>query len=186
MTLFEYLAIAFGLLFSMTALRLVGGLPAALDPDRRYWVHLALLIVLLVSSASGFWTFWSMSGVQWTFPRFALALGMPAVMYFNACALVPADPADVPSWRDYYFGVRTRLFAGVAAWAVVAAFGATVNLGMPIAHPARVVQALVAAIGLAGWSSSRARVHEGLAVLFAVVILLVAASVGAEAGWLTR
>ncbi len=27
MTLFEYLAIAFGLLFSMTALRLVGGLP---------------------------------------------------------------------------------------------------------------------------------------------------------------
>ena len=34
MTLFEYLAIAFGLLFSLTALRLIGGLPAALDRDR--------------------------------------------------------------------------------------------------------------------------------------------------------
>jgi hypothetical protein len=45
MTLFEYLAIAFGLLFSMTALRLVGGLPAALDPDRRFWVHVMILSV---------------------------------------------------------------------------------------------------------------------------------------------
>jgi len=34
-TLFEYLAIAFSLVFSFAAVRLVGGLPYALEPGRR-------------------------------------------------------------------------------------------------------------------------------------------------------
>ena len=42
MTLFEYLAIAFSLVFSFIAARLVAGLPHALDSSRRYFVYLEL------------------------------------------------------------------------------------------------------------------------------------------------
>ena len=37
MTLFEYLAIAFSLVLSFSAMRLVAGLPYAAHPNRRYW-----------------------------------------------------------------------------------------------------------------------------------------------------
>ena len=80
MTLFEYLAIAFGLLFSLSALRLIGGLPAALDADRGYWVHRTLVVTLILHTAFAFWTSWSLSEVAWTLPRFFLALGVPGIL----------------------------------------------------------------------------------------------------------
>ena len=43
MTLFEYLAIAFSLVLSFAAMRLVAGLPYAVQADRRYWVHLVFV-----------------------------------------------------------------------------------------------------------------------------------------------
>lgn len=42
MTLFEYLVAAFALLYSLAALRLIGGISVALAPSRRYWPHLLL------------------------------------------------------------------------------------------------------------------------------------------------
>lgn len=184
MTLFEYLAIAFGLLFSLTALRLIGGLPAALDRDRAYWVHVTLVVTMLVASASAFWTFWSLSDVDWTFPRFALTLGMPSVMYFNAAALVPADPNDVPEWKSYYFEVRKRFYGGVAVWALIAAAATTLNLGMPWNHPARITQIIVGTLGIVGVVSANPKVHAPLAIVFAALTLLVATTVGATPGWL--
>ena len=59
MTLFEYLAIAFGLLYSVAALRVLGGLPVAMVPQRRYFPHLLLTFILLLFIATSFWSFWS-------------------------------------------------------------------------------------------------------------------------------
>jgi len=185
-TLFEYLAIAFGLLFSLSALRLIGGLPAALDGERGYWVHRTLVVTLLLHTAFAFWTSWSLSEVAWTLPRFFLALGIPGILYFNVATLIPADPPAVSSWREYYYEVRARFFVGVTAWMLVIAAGSFVNLGMPIAHPARVTQALFLSIGLIGMSSSRHRVHAGLAISWLVILLLAAITVGAGAGWVTN
>ena len=60
MTHFEYLTVAFGLLYSIAALRLLGGLSVAMAPDSRYWAHLLLTFALLLHIAAGFWTFWSL------------------------------------------------------------------------------------------------------------------------------
>ena len=79
MTLFEYLAIAFSLLYSLAALRLLGGLPAALAPGRRYSLHLGLSVILLLWVAISFWTFWSLRDVEWTFPGFLIALAVPGL-----------------------------------------------------------------------------------------------------------
>ena len=113
MSLFEYLAIAFSLVFSFSAMRLVSGLPHALDPTRRYWVHVSLVFLQLLSTAGIFWGFWSYRDVEWTFPRFLLALASPVVVYFNACTLIPEASASVESWRTYYFAARKRYFMGI-------------------------------------------------------------------------
>jgi len=164
-TLFEYLAIAFSLVFSFAAVRLVGGLPYALEPGRRYWVHLAFVFHELLRVAAGFWVFWSFREIAWSFPRFLLALVGPGLVYFLAAALVPADPSGVDSWHDFYFGVRRRYFLGIACWAVAVAIATTILVQMPWFHPFRLVQLAFLAFGIVGATSESSRVHAGLALV---------------------
>ena len=164
MTLFEYLAIAFSLVFSFAAVRLVGGLPSALAPGRRYWVHAAFVFHELLRVAAGFWAFWSFRDVAWTFPKYLLALVGPGVVYFLAAALVPEEPAAVESWRELYFGVRRRYFLAMVAWALIVAASTTILVQMPWNHPFRRLQLAFLVFGAVGAASESPRVHAGLAV----------------------
>ena len=121
MTLFEYLAIAYSLVLSFAAMRLIEGLPYAFDPARRYWVHVIFVCSALLSCLSSFWVFWSFRDVAWDFSLFLLALMSPGVIYFIACTLVPRNAPDVESWREYLLSVRVRYFLAVACFVVVAA-----------------------------------------------------------------
>jgi len=185
-TLFEYLAIAFGLLFSVAALRLVGGLPYALKASRRYGPHLAMTIILLLGSAASFWTFWSLNGVAWTFPRFLLALAIPGSFYFSVVMLVPENPESVESWQKHYYDVRVRFYSGLVLWGLAAAVSASLNLSMPLGHPARLFQAVIVGVGLIGTASSSPRVHAGIPLGIGLAGLLVALTIGAQPGWLAR
>ena len=49
MTTFEYLAVAYSLLFSITALRLVGALPYVFRRERVYGVHAAVVVLLILT-----------------------------------------------------------------------------------------------------------------------------------------
>jgi hypothetical protein len=186
MTLFEYLAVAFGLLFTMAAMRLLGGLPHALSKERRYWIHLGVTLLMLLGCAAVFWTFWSLKDVDWTFPRFLVALAIPGTLYYCCAALVPENPEEVRSWRAHYWDVRTRFWGGVVAWITSAAVSASVNLGMGLTHPARGFHVFVAALGIVGVTSSSERVHSGLVVTMAVVGLGLAFTVAAAPAWLAR
>ena len=108
MTLFEYLAIAFSLILSSAALRLIRGLSWSLQRDRRYWVHTCLVLNQLGVTLTIFWIYWSYRHVEWTFPFFLAALAGPCLVYAAACALVPEDPAAVADWRAYYYASRKR------------------------------------------------------------------------------
>ena len=177
MTLFEYLAIAFSLVFSFAAMRLVAGLAHASHPHSRYWVHLSAVCVLLLMTVSVFWVFWSFREVSWTLPRFLLVLGSPALLYFNACTIIPEDPSSIPSWRDYYYSVRRRYYSGILCWVLMTATISTLVLGMSWSHPARLVQLSVVLTGLVGATSSSERVHAGIAILATAFMLSVAGSV---------
>jgi hypothetical protein len=137
MTLFEYLAIAFSLVFSFAAVRLVGGLPAALARERRYWVHLSFVFHELFRVAAGFWAFWSLRETEWTFPAYLLALVGPGLVYF----------------------------AAMACWALVTAVATTVLIGMPWSHPFRLVQLAFVGLGLVGAVFESERLHAGLAAV---------------------
>lgn len=186
MTLFEYLAIAFGLFFSIPALRLVGGLPYAMKASRRYGPHLGMTLILLVGTAASFWTFWSLNGVAWTFPRFLLALAIPGTLYFSVAMLVPENPEDIESWREHYYDVRVRFYGGLTLWALSAAASAAVNLSMPLLHPAHLFHATIVTIGVLGMSSSKHRVHTGIVVGIGTVGLLMAITIGAQPAWLAH
>ncbi len=186
MTLFEYLAIAFGLVYSVAALRLLGGLPFAVAASRRYWVHLSLTLLQLLLIAASFWSFWSVHESEWTFPRFLLALTVPALIYYCSAILVPENPEEVESWRTHYYSVRQRLFAGVALWAVAGSTNASINAGMPLMHPFRAVHLTVLLVSIAGASSARPAVHNAIVLLLGAVFFVWLLSLGLAPNWMAR
>jgi hypothetical protein len=185
MTLFEYLTVAFSLLYSLAAMRLIGGVAVAVAPGRRYWPHLLLTFSLLMMIAGGFWTFWSLREVEWTFVGFLVALAVAALFYYMAAVLVPENPEEVLSWREHYSAVRRRWYAGLSIWAVMIAVNATVNLGFPLVHPSRVIQAASLSLGIVGAFSSRNWVHEVLAVLVAIGVVGMILAI-LSPSWLTQ
>jgi hypothetical protein len=165
MSLFEYVAIAFSLIFSFAVLRLVGGISHVLDPGRRYWVHAAHVCFQLLATAVSFWIMFSYRDVEWTLPGFLLVLVIPALFYFNANVLIPEAPASIESWRVHYFAIRKRYWIAVCLWTVVTSITSTTLLEVPIVHHSRAVQLLIFAFGVGGIVSASPRVHETLAIL---------------------
>jgi hypothetical protein len=171
-SLFEYLAIVFSLVFSFSAVRLVGGLPYALAPARRSWVHVAFVLHELMRVAAGFWVFWSYREIDWTFPTYLLALVAPGIVYYLAATLVPEDPSHVLSWEHHYHEVRRRYFFGILAWVSVVAVSTTVLVGLPLLHPFRLTQVAFALFALTGAISRSVRVHQVLAAIAVALPLL--------------
>ena len=170
MTLFEYLSIAYSLLFSFAALRLVAGLPHAIDVSRRYYVHLIYVCITIFATAALFWTHWSAHDLEWTFPLFLLNLVGPGVVYYLSCTLVPDQPSSVRSWQDYFFSVRRKYFGGLCIWALVMVTNSTVILRTPAVHPVRLVQLGVLALGIAGLASDRPSVHRMILIWAALLV----------------
>jgi hypothetical protein len=171
---FDYLAIAFSLVFSLSAVRLVGGLPYALAPGRRSSVHLAFVFHELMRVAAGFWFFWSYREIEWTFPLYLLALAAPGISYFLAAALVPDDPSHVLSWEHHYYEVRRRYFLGMLAWVLAVTLSTSALADQPLWDPARLTQVVLAALAIAGAAMQSVRAHEVLAAI-AVALPLFAA-----------
>jgi len=186
MTLFEYLAIAFGLVYSVAALRLLGGLPFAVEASRRYWVHLSLSLTQLFVIAASFWSFWSLKEAEWTFPRFLLALTVPALIYYCSAALVPENPEEVGSWRTHYFSVRQRLFLGAGLWAVAGATNASINAGMPLVHPFRAIHLTVVLVSVLAISTARPAVHAAVALLCGTAFLAWLLLLGLTPDWMAQ
>jgi NADH:ubiquinone oxidoreductase subunit 6 (subunit J) len=177
MTLFEYLAIAYALLLSLAAVRLLNGLSQVLHAARRYWAHAIWVCLLLFSALLLFWQHWSTLEVEWTFLTFAMNLAGPGMVYFLACTIIPDDAKGVDSWREYYFSIRRQFFGGLCAWSILMVINTTLILGVPLLHRSRIIPLGLMILGLSGLSTDSPRVHAcillGLSfVLIAAVVIL--------------
>lgn len=186
MSLFEYLAIAFGLLFALAAMRLVGGLPAAIEPTRRYWVHLTMVVSLLLAITVSFWTFWSLNQVDWRFHNFLIALAIPGFMYFMVATLIPEDPAEIQSWSAYYYRVRVKFFIGMTGWGIATVLSSTINLELSFVHPIRIFQAIVLIVGVTGAVSTNRAVHGVLVLVMLAISLIMPITVAMQSAWLVE
>jgi len=177
-SLFHYLAIAFGLLYTATALRLINALPHALKRSSRDWLYAGFLCTTLVAVVVSFWDFGALRGIEWTLPRFMLALVRPGIIYFIAATLTPEAPDEVTAWRSYFLSVRLRYFAALALVGCVSAAQDALLLG----RTPDVSQALAVLVGIVGVLSSNPKVLAGALITLAVYVL--ATVIGAEPTWI--
>jgi hypothetical protein len=176
-TLFEYLAIAYSLVFSSAAIRLVSGLPHAIRGGRRYHVHLLHVFLLLFALILVFWGFWSFRDIQWNLFRFLSLLTGPGLLYFLACTLVPDSPSAVTSWKDHFLSIRRPYFLGLSLWVVPLSINTTMLLDVPLLHPARAVHLAILSMGVIGATTSNPVAHTIMAIGGMVVVVFAAAVV---------
>ena len=164
MNLFEYLSIAYSLVFSFAAIRLVAGLPHAVASTRRYYVHISHVFLILFATVTLFWGFWSFRDLQWNLFRFISLLAGPGLVYFLACTLIPDEPSSVSSWRHYFYSVRRPYFIGLCLWVLLQIMNTTLLLKMPVLHPFRVVQLLILAMGVVGSATDNPTIQRLIAI----------------------
>lgn len=166
MTLFEYLAAGYVLMLSFAVLRAISGLPHALRPGRRYWIHVSWLLTTLFLCVLVFWSFWTYRQIEWTLFRFMNSLAVPALLYAFTSLLVPTDPAAVAAWREHFFDVRTPLFATGSLMAATVALSMHFTMGVSPVHPSQLGTYVFLAVFLTGLVSARPGVHAVLALAF--------------------
>ncbi len=174
MSHFEYVSVAIALLSALVMGRLLSGFSPALDRNRRYWVHLGWVMVLILVCVGQWWGLWRMRQVSWTPIRFLFVLSMPGLLFVQAAVLMGDDPGRVDSFREHFFNRRVRFFSVALVSAIVLAFSGWVFGLVPWLDASRmhlpaaaVVVLSVAGIGL--------KSHTSHAVLVVFGLLLAAA-----------
>ena len=103
----------------------------------------------------------------------------PSILYLCATALVSHAPAEVASWRDYFWEHRQRFFGLALALLLSLVFTSTVLQRIPLRHPLRMFQLLLFGLYTVGFVSKRERTHAVIAVLgagFATTMVLPSAA----------
>lgn len=117
MTLFEYISIAASLILSFSLARTLTNLAPVFSPDRRYWVHGAWVLGMLVFHATLFWQLWVFQEVEvWTLAKFVLFLMGPILLLVGVSLLVPTDPA--PDYRVYFESIRRPFYSVLIAFQI--------------------------------------------------------------------
>ena len=167
MTHFEFISVAMSIVFSFALLRLLDALPHATARASRYWIHLLWIFFLLWWSAVFWWFSWSHSRREEEigFSAFVMLLTAPAILYLCATALVSHAPAEIASWRRYFWASRRRFFG--LALTLLACLVATSTLlqHTPLRHPLRLFQLGLAALFTTGMLARSERVHGVIAVI---------------------
>lgn len=175
MSHFEFVSVALALMYALLAGRLLAGLSPSLEETRRYSIHAAWIIVLLLVTVMQWWVAWRMNQVVWTPIRFLWALALPAVVFVRAGVLLSDDPPSVLSFRSYFFEHRVPFFAlGIASAAQATltpwVLGITPWFAFAPIHPTAVVLVVISISGLVF------RSHVAHAIIVAVAVLLALAT----------
>lgn len=183
MDLFNYLTIIFSLLYSVAILRLIGGLSSAFKAESRYWVHLLFVFLTIFSIIYSFWTFWAFRYVDWTLPLVLFHLIVPAIYSFMASVLIPENPGEIKSWKDYYYLHKNKYFFAFLILIIYVFISGFIH-DLPFNDVTRIAQ-LVAFIPIIfGLRSSKHSVHLVLALFYLIQILVLSFTVAVEPGWL--
>jgi hypothetical protein len=162
---FEYISVAVSLVYALILAKLLGAIPTALRPGRRYWVHSFWVGSLFFVTVGSWWEIWSHREAAWTPGSFLAVLAIPSIIYLRTTVLLGDDPRGVHSWREHYYNSRRPFFllqlAGQAIFVTAPWF---------ISGALRPSQTLLgsapfAVFAILGASSASPRLHEVIAVV---------------------
>ena len=179
MTLFEYVSVAVSIVLALSIARIVDGLRASFEPDRRYWVHATWVVIKLFNPIIFWWGTWSLREASWNFLGFSLLLAWPIGLYLQISSLVTRDPESVLDWRSQFYDQR-RWFFGANALLNMLSLVSPFSVGASHSLHVGVALALNAVLSVVAFASDRPSVHGTIVVCIAVLTLL-AFAVGAYA-----
>jgi hypothetical protein len=162
------------IVFSFAVLRLLDAVPHMNARTGRYWIHTVWVAFLLWWSAVFWWLTWSHSqrGYEFDFPAFVVLVTPPAVLYLCATALVSHAPAEITSWRRYFWSARRRFFGLALALLLCLFFTSTFLQHIPLRHPLRIFQLVLASLFVTGLAARSERAQGAIAVLAASLAVL--------------
>ena len=175
MSHFEYISVAIALMYALLMGRLLSGLSPSFNKSRRYPIHLAWVVTLILVSILQWWVLWRTNEIAWTPFRFLWVLAMPAVLFIRAGILLGERPGEVVSYQEHFFQYRVQFFSLGIASAILIIFAPWVFGAVPwfTAAPLHPSGAVLGTISIAGLAFKGSRPH---AIIVLLSFLLVASS----------
>lgn len=174
MSPFEFVSVAVALFYAMALGRLVNGLAPSLRADARWSIHIAWILILILTSTLQWWMLWSVSSTSWNALRFLFILGLPAMLLARAGVLLGEHPAEVVSFRAQFFERRVPFFSLAIASAIQGALSPWVLGGTPWFELAGVhrVSTIFVVLGAAGILLRGEKSHAALAFLYLIAVAI--------------
>ena len=171
MSEFEFVSVAVALLYSIALGRLLTSLPDLFRADRRYAVHAAWAIYLLVFSVNAWWALWNLRDFSFDPLSFLITLAVPAFVIVRVELLCGRPSLEITDYRAHFYSIRKPFFAtGLASMSLIMILPLLHGLDFGAAEPRRVGMGLSAlVVWVIGLATDRHRVH---AVLVAYLTLL--------------
>lgn len=174
MSPFEFVSVAVALFYAMALGRLVNGLGPSLRADARWSVHIAWILILILTGTLQWWMLWNVGSTSWTALRFLFVLALPGILLARAGILLGEQPAEVVSFHAHFFERRVPFFTLAIASAIQGALSPWVLGGTPWFKLAGVhrVAIVFVALGVAGILCRGERSHAVLASLYFVAVAI--------------
>ena len=187
MELFDYIAIAFSFVYTTAAIRLIGGLSAAINKDRRYIVHLLFIVIMIVSIITSFWGIWAHRYLEdWKLYKFIFLLIDGALYYFIATVLVPENPNEIDSWKNHYYKNKNKLFYAMLTFLVYIQLNGFVLTGEFHFAPEQFFHLIfIIPIFFGLWSKNH-KVHLAIACFNIITTFIMMLTVASEPGWVSH
>ncbi len=178
MSQFEYITVFVSILLALAVAELLAGLGRLIrerDHVRVYWVHVAWMLLIILTVTLSWWVIWNLRTHEFTNFLEFLALVVPRLIFVLVAFLLapPISPAQPFDLRQYYF----RHIRWVALLSATAIFGIAFSLtflGMEeVVSPINGIR--IAAVGIVGsLAFSRSPRLHGAAVVMVCALFFLA------------
>lgn len=173
MTLFEYVSVAIALIYALVVGRLLSGLAPSMQKSKRYPIHFAWVLALLLVCALQWWQLWRTRDVDWNSIRFFWVLALPSLIYLRATILLGPEPNRVKSYKDHFYAHRIPFFtlgilSALAIFMTPWVLGLTPWLAMDLLHTAGGILFLISVTGMI---FKHPLIHGGLVIANFVLAL---------------
>jgi hypothetical protein len=162
---FEYISVAVSLVYALILAKLLGAIPVALKPGRRYWVHSCWLGSLLLVTLGSWWEIWSHREAAWSPTSFLTVLAIPSIIYLRTSILLGDQPREVLSWREHYYNSRRPFFLLQLVGQVIYLIAPWLISGALRPSESLLGSAPFAVFAVLAASSAAPRLHEVIAVV---------------------
>jgi hypothetical protein len=173
MSVFEYIMVMVSVILALTLAQLLRALAEIPNNTKPYWVHSAWVIFVVMSVLQTWWGFWDLNQVDtWTFPAYLNVVSLPIFQFMLAYLLVPASRTPETDWRAHFYAVRRWIFIAMFGLTIFVVLSSWYLIDVPLLHPYRGFQAILAGLALAGAFLSSHKAHCRLVVLYTAVFLI--------------